>query len=175
VHSQYLLTTMNSKKPDDKVIKKLIINLNNGLANLATLTIVIITVSAVFMRYVLNNPIQWVEELQMAIYIWAIMLGAASAMKDRKHISIDVFFMLLPTRVQRYAQHMNDVISIVILVVFGWLGLQLALDSGDKITPILQASYLYIDLSVPVGCFLMAVYLIGHLISDVRKHKKDGV
>ena len=154
-------------------MKKLIINLNNGLANLATLAIVAITVLAVFMRYIMNTPIQWIEEMQMAIYIWTIMLGAASAMKDRKHISIDVFFMLLPTRAKRYAQHMNDVISIAILLTFGWLGLLLALDSGDKITPILQASYLYIDLSVPFGFFLMAMYLLSHLISDVCNHKKD--
>lgn len=149
--------------------KKLLGNLDDWLANLAILAIVVVTVVAVVTRYLLNSPILWVEEILIALYLWAIMLGAASAMKTRKHISIDVFFMMLPKKAQRYAQYVNDSICIVVLVVFGWLGLQLALESDDKITPILQISYLYVDLAVPVGCFWMAIYLLGHLINDMRK------
>lgn len=149
--------------------KKILGSLDDFLANLAILAIVVITVVAVVTRYLLNSPILWVEEILIALYLWAIMLGAASAMKTRKHISIDVFFMMLPPKAQRYAQYVNDLICIVVLVVFGWLGLQLALESGDKITPILQISYLYVDLAVPVGCFWMAIYLLGHLINDARK------
>lgn len=149
--------------------KKLLGRLDDTLANLAILAIVLITVLAVFTRYLLNSPILWVEEILIALYLWAIMLGGASAMKSRRHISIDVFFVMLPKKAQRYAQYVNDVICIVVLVTFGWLGLQLALESGDKITPILQISYFYVDLAVPVGCFWMALYLLGHLVNDLRK------
>ncbi|MBS1155465.1 MAG: siaT 2 [Proteobacteria bacterium] len=149
--------------------KKLLGALDDRLANLCTLFIVIITVWAVFTRYMLNSPILWVEEILLAAYIWAIMLGAAAAMKRRKHISIDVFFTMLPPKAQRYAQLMNDAISIVVLVVFGWLGLELAMESGGKITPILGVSYIYLNLAIPVGSFWMAIYLVIHMINDMRK------
>lgn len=146
--------------------------LDDWLAKLFTVAIVIITVAAVFMRYILNDPLQWVEEVLIALYIWAIMLGAASAMKSRGHVSIDAFVTLLPAGGQRWVQRFNDVVGIVVLVTFGWLGLQLGLMAGDKITPILGIKYMYLDLAVPVGAFWMALYLFAHLIGDMKKNSK---
>ena len=147
--------------------------LDDVLAQMFMLAIIIITVIAVFMRYVLNDPLQWVEEVLIALYLWAIMLGAASAMKHRGHVSIDVFVTMLPRRLQRYMQHFNDVVSIIVLATFGWLGLQLALEAGDKITPILGIKYTYVDLAVPVGAFWMVLYLLVHLLGDIFTHDDD--
>lgn len=144
-------------------------NLDDWLAKLFMVAIVLITILAVFMRYILNDPLQWVEEVLIALYLWAIMFGAVSAMKARGHVSIDAFVAVLPKNAQRYVQHFNDIVGIVVLVTFGWLGLQLSLVAGDKITPILGFKYTYIDLAVPVGAFWMAFYLLLHLVGDIRK------
>ena len=144
-------------------------NLDDWLANLFTVAIVVITILAVFMRYILNDPLQWIEEVLITLYLWAIMLGAVSAMKTRGHVSIDALVVALPKTMQRYLAYFNDVVSIVVLVAFGWLGLQLALAAGDKITPILGFKYTYIDLAVPVGAFWMAFYLLLQLIGDIKK------
>ncbi|MBS1210554.1 MAG: siaT 2 [Proteobacteria bacterium] len=148
-------------------------HLDDWLANLCTFVIVIITVVAVFMRYILNDPLQWVEEVLIAIYIWAIMLGAASAMKHRGHVSIDALVMALPKRAQRYVQFFNDVVSIVVLSMFGWLGLQLAMAAQDKITPILGIKYIYVDFAVPIGAFWMVIYLLIHLVRDIRQASNE--
>ena len=147
-------------------------NLDDWLAKLFTVAIVVITILAVFMRYILNDPLQWIEEVLITLYLWAIMLGAASAMKGRGHVSIDALVGVLPKPAQRYIGYFNDVVGIVVLVTFGWLGLQLALAAGDKITPILGFKYTYIDLAVPVGSFWMAFYLLLHLIWDMQRSAK---
>jgi C4-dicarboxylate transporter DctQ subunit len=148
---------------------KILKNIDDWLTNLCTFVIVVITVLAVFMRYILNDPLQWVEEVLIALYIWAIMLGAASAMKNRGHVSIDALVMALPKRAQRYIQFFNDAVSIVVLAMFGWLGLQLALAAQDKITPILGIKYIYVDFAVPVGAFWMVIYLVIHMVRDYRQ------
>ena len=148
--------------------------LGDWLTKFFMVAIIVITVLAVFMRYVLNNPLQWVEEVLIALYIWAIMLGAASAMKNRGHVSIDAFVTLLPARARRWVQRFNDVVSIIVLATFGWLGLQLALLAGDKITPILGIKYMYLDLAVPVGAFWMVIYLVAHLLADANKTAEGG-
>lgn len=148
--------------------------LDDWLAKLFTLAIVVITILAVFMRYVLNDPLQWIEEVLIALYLWSIMFGAVSAMKVRGHVSIDALVGLLPESVQRYVGYLNDVIGIVVLVTFGWLGLELSLAAGDKITPILGFKYTYIDLAVPVGAFWMAFYLLLHLVGDIKKTAEGG-
>ena len=150
-------------------------NLDDWLANLFTVAIVVITILAVFMRYILNDPLQWIEEVLITLYLWAIMLGAVSAMKTRGHVSIDALDVALPKTMQRYLAYFNDVVSIVVLVAFGWLGLQLALAAGDKITPILGFKYTYIDLAVPVGAFWMAFYLLLYLIRDIKNSSREDI
>ena len=147
--------------------------LDDGLANLFVFVITIVTIVAVFMRYILHDPLQWIEEVLVALYLWAIMFGAASAMKVRGHVSIDAFVVFLPPKAQRYVQHFNDVLGIVILLTFGWLGLQLSLAAGEKITPILGLKYSLIDLAVPIGACWMAFHLLVRLISDIKNNSSN--
>lgn len=142
--------------------------LNDLVARLGAITVVAVMVAAVFMRYIMNAPLQWVEELLIAIFIWLIMLGAVSSMRVRGHVSIDAVTNLLPLSTQRWIAVVVDVISIFSLVTLGWLGLELAINAGGKITSILQIPYKYIDLAVPVGCFWMALYVCFHLVADLR-------
>lgn len=146
------------------VLKKL----DDWMACAAVTGIVLVTIAAVIMRYVLNQPLQWVEELTIALFIWAIMIGAASAMKERMHISIDAFTSLLSPRVQRLIRIANDLVSVAVLVVFGILGLELTLNAGSKIMPILGLKYAWIDLAVPVGAFWMAAHILLHIRTEPK-------
>ncbi len=137
--------------------------LDDFLACTLIAIITVITIGAVFMRYIMGAPLQWVEELVIALFIWAIMLGAAAAMKRRQHVSIDVLTSLLPARYQHWSDMLNDIIMIGALSLFGWLGWELAQGAHEKITPILGISYFYIDLAVPVGAFWMVFYCLCHL------------
>lgn len=141
---------------------------NDLIARIGAVSIVAVMVLAVFMRYAMHDPLQWVEELLITVFIWVIMLGAVSAMRVRGHVSIDALTALLPFAVQRGIAVCVDTVSCISLVILGWLGLELSLEAGDKITPILMIPYTYIDLAVPVGCFWMALYMLLHLAADLR-------
>lgn len=141
--------------------------LNDLIARIGAICIVAIMVMAVFMRYAMHDPLQWCEELLIVIFIWVIMLGAVSSMRVRGHVSIDALTAALPRAVQRWIAVFVDIVGCMGLVVLGWLGLELSLAAGDKISPILMIPYTYIDLAVPVGCFWMALYMLFHLAADV--------
>lgn len=142
---------------------------NDNVARFGAICIVVIMVASVFMRYIMRDPLQWVEEALIAVFIWLIMLGAVSSMRVRGHVSIDAFTVLLPKSLQRLLAVCVDVVSIVALIALGWLGLELSLEAGDKITPLLMISYTYIDLALPVGCFWMAIYVCFHLVADLSQ------
>lgn len=150
-----------------KMLFRLLDEIADWSGKAAAVAIVLIMVTAVFMRYAVGDPLQWVEEVLITIFIWMIMLGAASAMRVRGHVSIDAFTSMLSSNTQRWVQVFNDIASIVILCTLGWLGLDLAMEAGDKITAILGISYTYIDLAIPVGCFWMALYVAAHLVRDL--------
>ena len=114
----FIVTSQAKSKNKKGVLMGFLKNLDDWLAKLFMVAIVVITILAVFMRYILNDPLQWIEEVLIALYLWAIMFGAASAMKGRGHVSIDALVVNLPKSVQRYIGYFNDVIGIVVLVTW---------------------------------------------------------
>lgn len=143
-------------------------------SSIITAIIVILTVSAVGLRYIFNSPLAWIEEVLISLYIWMIMIGAVSAMKSRKHISIDAINMLLSKKHQRWLQYFNDIVSIIVLLVFGYVGYELAQSAIQKITPILGISYYYIDLAIPIGSVWMAFYLAADIYKNATSNKDDA-
>ncbi len=130
--------------------------------------IIVLTVAAVALRYLFNSPLAWIEEVLITLYVWMIMIGAASAMKSRKHISIDAINLMLSVKQQKWLQCFNDLISIIVLLTFGYVGYQLAQDAVLKITPILGISYYYVDLAIPVGSVWMSIYLAINLYKNIK-------
>ncbi|MDA8477704.1 TRAP transporter small permease [Citrobacter sp. Awk 4] len=137
--------------------------------------IVLITVVAVLMRWLLNAPLIWGEEALIICYIWLIMIGAASAMGHRMHVSIDAFTSMLPESGRLVCAIITHLIAIVSLSTFGYLGYELSLIAVDKITPILGVSYLYIDFAVPTGAGIMVMFCLQHLWQDIQKLKRREV
>jgi TRAP-type C4-dicarboxylate transport system permease small subunit len=75
--------------------------------------VVLITVQ-VFCRYVLNAPLSWPEELASILFISMTYLGALVLPALRQHVSVDVFYLLLP----RWAGRLLDVATDLFCVVF---------------------------------------------------------
>lgn len=142
--------------------------ITDGISMMGIMSIVLVMGLAVFMRYVMSAPLQWVEELLVTIFIWSIMLGAVSAMRSRSHVSIDALVACLPLSAQKYIQIVNDLVVIITTALLGWFGLELTLGVRDKFTPILKIPYEVIDSAVFMGSFLMALYAVGHLIRDLQ-------
>ncbi|WP_369310662.1 TRAP transporter small permease [Providencia rettgeri] len=143
--------------------------LSDIVSSLAVAAIVIITILAVFMRWLLNDPLMWSEEILIVSYIWLVMIGAASAAGKRMHVSIDAITSLLPEKMQLFIAVVTHIMAIVSLSIFGYLGYELSMIAEDKITPIIGVSYYYIDLSVPIGASIMVLFSVQHLFQDISK------
>ena len=69
-----------------------------GVALIAFITIAI-TIQ-VFTRYVLNQPLVWVEEAATYSFIWGAFIGASIGLKNNRHIKIATFVGFLTPRNQ---------------------------------------------------------------------------
>ncbi|HZG87473.1 TRAP transporter small permease [Paenibacillus sp.] len=141
------------------------------LASLALIMIVGITVAGVFMRYVMGEPLKWTEEATLALIVWFTFLGSSAAFRGDGHVSIGFFVDRLNKKLQRWVMIVWHLVLIVILLyVFIWLGFELAMQAGDKLTPILRISYTFIDLSV----VLCGVFAVARLAIGLRNVLKGG-
>jgi len=75
----------------------------------------------VFSRYVLGQPLVWVEELAVYSFIWATFIGASLGLKELRHIKIASFVGGLAPRPQHL---MRALAWLIVLVLMGVLIVQ---------------------------------------------------
>ena len=61
------------------------------------LIIFILALCQICMRYVLNKPLVWSEELIRYAFVWICYLGWVLGTRNRSHIQITIIVNLLPT------------------------------------------------------------------------------
>lgn len=138
-------------------------------AVLTLFILVIMTIAAVIMRYCLNMPLQWTEEVSGLLMIWVVMFGAVVAERDNTHLSIPFLADALTPRGQRVLTLFVSLISIVLLIVMALSAWKLAAGTAFKTTQILKISWFWIDIAVTVGSIGIACFTALHLIKKTPR------
>lgn len=113
----------------------------------------------VITRYIFNFSIIWAEEVSQYLMIWIAYLGAGLALRQGRHVAIEMFQDMLPARLSR-ATRAGIVLSILaFLVVLAVLGFQFVAFAWVQETPVLNISLGIPYLAVPIGAMLFVLHL----------------
>ena len=119
-----------------------------------------ICIFAVFTRYILNFVPSWSEEVPRYLLVWITYLGAALAVRFKEHISLDVFFNMMPLRARQVGHILlNGLIAIVgtIMVVYG---VALVSQFKDDLMESIPVTNFWLYLVMPISGTLMILYII---------------
>ena len=133
-----------------------------------TCVIFFITTFTVFTRYLINYVPSWSEEIPRYLLVWITYLGAALAIKYKEHISLDVFFNLLPLKARQVGHlFLNGLIAIVavIMVVYG---IGLVNHFGDDKMESIPLTNFWLYLVMPISGTLMLLYLAQDTWKRIR-------
>jgi TRAP-type C4-dicarboxylate transport system permease small subunit len=76
-----------------------------------------------FTRYFLNSSASWTEEIARYLLICTVFLGIAAAVRDGRHIHVDLLYRLIPRPVGRFLSTAVDLLQLAFLaytVVLTW-------------------------------------------------------
>lgn len=132
----------------------------------------------VFCRYLFEMPLAWAEEMVRYTYIAVSFLGAAVAMRERTHISIDILPSLLENKIKDPAKRkfwldtLDVFASIVQMVFFVFISIwmleyNIDLDVKNQITTANQWPMWIMCLPVTVSCMLMAFHGLLNALEDI--------
>lgn len=119
----------------------------------------------VVMRYALQAPPFWTEELARFLLIWLTFLGAVAGHITREHIAVEWAPNLLTGRWRSLLDVMNGAIVLLVLGVIFIAGIKMA-QLGAQKSPALAVSMRYIYGSLPVGAALMILVSIVQILRD---------
>jgi C4-dicarboxylate transporter, DctQ subunit len=140
-------------------LSNLLLHFDVYVASIALVFLVGFTFLGVIMRYIVGQPLGWIEEIQAFLIVWVVFAAGGAAYRTRNHSAIDVLYDIFPESLKKLD---NIVIGVVVVLVLLYLFytsityLQLFMRTGRK-TSVLQISYILIYSVVPVSCFLQVL------------------
>ncbi|MGQ0663815.1 MAG: TRAP transporter small permease [Pseudomonadota bacterium] len=55
----------------------------------------------IFMRYLVNRPLAWTEEVSLIAYLWSVFWACAFVVRDQDHVRFDLVYQALGERHKR--------------------------------------------------------------------------
>ena len=133
--------------------------------------LLVLTMSVeVIRREVFSYSSIWGEEVVRYAFIYLAWIGAASAVRERAHIRIDVLMHYLGPRAKALLYIFGDlVMAAVALVALYWSFESVAVSwKFGSVSHGLRLSMVWFLAAVPIGFSLMLLRLAQSLIRDVR-------
>jgi TRAP-type C4-dicarboxylate transport system permease small subunit len=131
--------------------------------------IVLITLGAVWWRYVLNSPIAWIEQVSNMLFIWIVFVGSAVLYRQKLHIAVDMFMEMLPDRLKPWGFWMIEMLNLSFIVVLFVYSLKLSIDVLPNTTGALDISPAYYYFSAPVSCAMMMLYFVEKIFDPTKR------
>jgi TRAP-type C4-dicarboxylate transport system permease small subunit len=128
---------------------------------------IVINIGAqVFSRYVLDQPLVWVEELAVYSFIWGTFIGASLGLKEMRHIKIASFVSSLAPRPRHLMRALAWLIVLVLMAVLMVQARRVMGIEGRSLSislPVAVPRSWFYSIPLLVGCASMSltsVYLI---------------
>ena len=131
-------------------------------------------------RYVFNFSIIWAEEVSQYLMIWIAYLGAGLALREGRHVAVEMLQDRLPTALSRRVRMAVGGLVLAFLGAVTVLGFQFVVFVWNQETPVLNISLGIPSLAIPIGALLFAVHLLlmfrnyaerryapGHVLEDL--------
>ncbi|MBL4919006.1 TRAP transporter small permease [Szabonella alba] len=112
-----------------------------------------VTAMQVFLRYMLNRPTSWSEEIALLLLIWFGLIAVAVGIRRNEHLAITFLRDRLPLPIARALDYGAQLGMLVFMAVVMWFGQDLIALAGRQLMPAsgLPKSWLYIPALVGGG------------------------
>lgn len=171
-----------------KLSPKLILKNLDAAITCITLTICVILVNAnVIMRYILNNPIHWSEEIVTSLFVWSVFIGSAYAYRKHSHLGVDIVVNLMRGKSREAVQNVIAVVELLVLIMLTVISAQYVYHliysptGAVKVvlTEMLRLPKWWTGIAVPLGFGLSTVYSVYFLLTErlhiiKKKPASDG-
>ncbi|MDR1827109.1 MAG: TRAP transporter small permease subunit [Methylobacteriaceae bacterium] len=77
-------------------------------------------VAQIFMRFILNRPLNWPEELSIICYIWIVFVACSFTLRDRQHVIFTIVADALPPSARRLLLSLASLFIAFMMLYVSW-------------------------------------------------------
>ncbi len=127
----------------------------------------------VFFRYALNHSLFWSEELARYLLVWLTFLGASVAYRRNIHPGIDIFYVRMPTSIQRRISIFIHFISMILFGVMIFYGVQFSYFVRFQISPALYLPKWIVFSIIPLSGVILMIHGVTFLVDEIKGKNVD--
>ena len=144
-----------------KRLNQVLVTLETYAAGALVITVCVVVLLQVLMRYLFATPNPWSEELSRFAFIWVSLLGASLAVEHRAHFGFDQVTKKLAPRARRAVERSAWAVVLAFSLVLIATGIALMdLTLGER-SPALNLPIALVYAAAPVSGLLMAIHLLA--------------
>jgi C4-dicarboxylate transporter DctQ subunit len=124
----------------------------------------------VIMRYALNEPKAWVEEVSSYCIVWGALFGIPIALRNNHHIQIDMLYEKLPNASKRLVDIFANAVGILFCSIYTYYGYVLVdkrFDSGMVSLDVGIPMWI-VYLILPISGILFLLRFIERLVTVIK-------
>ncbi|MEP6939174.1 MAG: TRAP transporter small permease [Rudaea sp.] len=132
------------------------------LLTILVLILVLLAGGQILLRNLFGGGISWADPFLRTLVVWTAMLGALAAVRDDKHIAVDVLQRFLPAGAQRIARIVTLLFAAVVCAAMAWysiafVGIDFATPANAVSDGVPGIAPWVLESILPVGFGLMAL------------------
>ena len=139
------------------------------LAAILMAAIACIAFYEVVMRFLFRNPTGWTIEFVPWLMIWGGFIGGALALKEERHIRVDLLVRHLSLKAQRVLKVITGGIGLLFCSVLLVEGIKMVMQTKNlgTITPGIGIKVYIPQMCVPIGAGLLFIQFLRCLSEDI--------
>ena len=130
------------------------------IVSLSAMVMLIVIVSIqVFCRYVLQNSLDWTEEMARYLVIWSVLFGCSYAMRSGSHLELSLLKSIVGKEFSRYVECFACLVCCVFSGIMIYAGTESVVNIhwSEQLTPAMQLPAWIIWMAMPVGFAFMGI------------------
>ena len=144
-----------------QALNRVLVALETCAAGGLVITVAVVVLLQVLMRYLVAQPNPWSEEVSRFAFIWVSLLGASLAVEHRAHFGFDQVTKKLAPRAQRVVETFAGGVVLVFALLLIATGIALMhLTMGER-SAALNLPIALVYAAVPVSGVLMVIHLLA--------------
>jgi TRAP-type transport system small permease protein len=116
----------------------------------------------------IGSPVEWSDDMAQLLFVWLCMLGANRAMRLKMHMAMDYAIKRLARTPRWLVELLNGALILAFLMTLAWSGYNLTMLNRQRIFGDSGLSYAWVTIAIPVGCALMSIEVVIHMIRSFR-------
>lgn len=158
------------------VIKKIYTFFEDFSSSLFFIAGLLLMFYEVIMRYIFNDPTSWINETASIIVVWGILFGLSVALRDNHHIAVDIFYTLLPRKIQKAVDIFANIVGIGFCIFLAYYGAELVLHNFEsgQVTMDTRTPYWIYYLVLPISGLMFLIRFIERLKKVINNESIEG-